>query len=362
MQLFEDELFGNIPTQATELEGTNILKASLFTLIVVAKDAERALYLQRLVNLITKKFPCKVVFIAIDTVAKETFIRQNASTRIVGKGSNAISCDLLTIETSQDQFNRMPFLVIPEIVADLPVFLLVGHNPSEVKTIIDQLAPSVNRIVFDILRLHNVGRFAEEILALPNKQKYVDLNWARTKPWRETLARVFNTKEAISLLSSCNRVEIRHSHRHLSGGDGTTPDTQSILLQAWLSSRLGWQPVSVEENADHMLIRYASGSREISVILTPTDSNLLDEGNIASIEIRGDNDIHYLLAYERDDRHIAIHASSQDRCEIPFSVFVGSFQRGRALPSEIFLQPPSEHYLPTIELISSRLWQTDRST
>jgi glucose-6-phosphate dehydrogenase assembly protein OpcA len=315
--------------------------------------------LQRVVNLITKRFPCKVVFIAIDTGATESFLKQNASTRIVGTGSNAISCDVLTIETSNDQLLKVPFLVIPEIVADLPVFLLIGNDPSEVKTVIDQLDPSVNRVVFDILHLQNISAFADEILALPLKQKYIDLNWARTKPWRETFARVFNTKESLSLLSSCNRIEIRYSRRPMHGGN-SSPDTQPILFQAWLSSRLGWQLVSVEENTDHMLIRYSSNSREISVIITPTDSNILEEGNVSSVEIRGDNDLHYLLSYERDDRHIVIHASSQDRCEIPYSVFVGSFQRGRALPVEIFLQTPSEHYLPTLEALSSRLWQRNR--
>jgi glucose-6-phosphate dehydrogenase assembly protein OpcA len=360
MQLFEDELFGNIPVPAMASEGTNTLKASLFTLIVVVKDAERTLYLQRLVNLITKKFPCKVVFIAIDSESRESFLRQNASTRIVGNGSNAIAYDVLTIETSHNQQHRVPFLVIPEILADLPAFLLIGHDPSEVKTIVDQLESCVGRIVFDVIHLQDIGRFAEEILALPNKQKYVDINWARTKPWRETLSRVFNTKEALSLLSLCNRLDIRYSRRPMST-ENSSPDTQPIFLQAWLASRLGWIPVCVEENNDHMLVRYSLGSREISVILTPTDSNVLEEGNIASIEIRGDNDIHYLLAYERDDRHIVIHASSQDHCEMPYSVFVGSFQRGRALPSEIFLQAASEHYLPMIELLSSHLWERNRN-
>ena len=98
MQLFEDELFGNVPAAATAIQGSNTLKACLFTLVVVSKEAERALYLQRVVNLITKRFPCKVVFIAIDTGATESFLKQNASTRIVGTGSNAISCDVLTIE------------------------------------------------------------------------------------------------------------------------------------------------------------------------------------------------------------------------------------------------------------------------
>ena len=360
MQLFEDELFGNVPASVQAAEGANTLKASLFTLIVIVKDTERTRYLQQLVNLITKKFPCKVVFISVDTAAKESFLTKNAITRVVGNGSTAISCDLLTIEVSEDQLQRVSFLVIPELIADLPAFLLIGHAPSEIKTIVDQLESSVNRIVFDALHLQNICMFAEEILSLQHRSKYIDLNFARTKPWRETLAHVFNSKDAISLLAACTRFEIRYSHRHSSSTGNATPDTQAILLQAWLASRLGWQPVSVEENGDHMLIRYISGPKEVSILITPTESNILDEGNIASIEIRGDNDLHYLLEYERDDRHIAIHASSQDRCEIPFSMFVGSFQRGRALPSEIFLQPASEHYLPMLELLSSQVFQKER--
>lgn len=361
MQLFEDEFFGNIPAPGALAEGTNTLKASLFTLIVVVKDAERTLYLQRLVNLITMKFPCKVIFIAIDSGAHESFLRQKSSTRIVGNGSNAISCDVLTIEASQDQLLRVPFLVTPEILSDLPAFLLLGHLPSELKTLVDQLQSCINRIGFDAIHLPNIGQYAEEILALSHKQKYIDLNWARIKPWRETLSRVFNTKEALSLLSSCNRFEIRYSRRPTRSGNNA-PDTQAILLQAWIASRLGWQTRSVEENADHMTVCYSSGSKEITIILTPTDSNLLEDGYVTSIEIRGENEIHYLLSYERDDRHIAVHASSQDRCEMPYYIFVGSFQRGRALPSEVFLQAASEHYLPMIELLSSRVWQKDRSS
>jgi glucose-6-phosphate dehydrogenase assembly protein OpcA len=360
MQLFEDELFGNIPASVQAAEGANILKASLFTLIVVVKDTERTRYLQQLVNLITKKFPCKVIFISVDTAAKESFLTKNAITRVVGSGSTAISCDLLAIEVSEDQLQKVSFLVIPELLADLPSFLLVGHELSEIKTIVDQLESSVNRIVFDVLHLQNIGQFANAVLSLHHRNKYVDLNFARTKPWRETIAHVFNSKEAISQLSACTRFEIRYSHRHPSAASNSTPDTQPILLQAWLASRLGWQPIGIEENGDHALIRYTSGPKEVSVLITPTESNILDEGNIASIEIRGDNDLHYLLEYERDDRHIAIHASSQDRCEIPFSMFVGSFQRGRALPSEIFLQPPSDHYLPMLELLSSQVFQKER--
>lgn len=361
MQLFEDELFGSLPAPVAAAEGSNTLKASLFTLIVVVKDAPRTLYMQRLVNLITRKFPCKLVFVAIDTGAADSFLRFESSARVVGSGQKSISCDVLTIETSHDQVHRVPFLVIPEILTDLPVFLLCGHKPSEVKPLIDQLESAVGRIVFDANHLDNISLFAQEILSISSRHKYIDLHWARTKPWREVLSRVFNTKEALDVLGSCNRIEIRFTRRPSLSANSPL-DTQAIYLQAWLASRLGWGATSIEENTDHLAVRYSSPSREVTVILTPTDSNILEEGTIASLEMRGDNDVHFLLNYERDDRHIVVHASSQDRCEMPYSLFVGSFQRGRTLPSEIFLQAASEHYRPMLELLSSQLWQKNRNS
>lgn len=356
--MFEEELFRSQTGFVGATEGKNLQKASLFTLIVLVKDATRTLFMHRLVELIMKKFPCKVVFISIDTGAKESFLNQNRSTFIVGEGAAAISCDVLSITTSKDNLQRVPFLVIPEIIADLPAFALLGHDPSELRTVVDQLEPLVNRIIFDANSLKNIGQFAEGISSLPHKQKYVDLNWARTKPWRESFARVFNTKESFAHLSSANRIEISYSRRPSSTVH--TPDTQAILFQAWLASRLGWEPTSVEDTPDQMIAHYTSRTEEIDIILTPTDSIILDDGNIASIEIRGEKELHYLLEYERDDRHIVVHASSQDRCEMPYALFVGSFQRGRALPSEIFLQATSDHYLPMLELLSSRIWQHDR--
>ena len=358
MELFDDELFGTMTLSPAAPEERNTLRASLFTLIVVAKDTERVRHCQRLVQLIANKFPCKVVFIGIDSGAKEVFFEERYTTKVTGNGM-PVSCELVTIATSPDQIHRLPFLVVPEIIADLPAFILAGDLPLEVAPVLEQLERYVGRVVFDAPRLSNIGSFADHILSLPNRTKYVDLSWARTKPWREALCRIFNTKESSALLSTANRIEIRYTRRPI---QPFVPDSQAILLQAWLGSRLGWELDEVEDTADHCTIRYRHQQREITVLITPMDSPITEDGTILSIEIKGDNDTHFLLAYEKDDTHIVVHASSQDRCEIPYCLFVGSFQRGRALPSEVFLLPPSEHYLTTLESLASHHWRADRAT
>ena len=356
MELFDEELFGTAVQNPPG--GSSPSRASLFTLIVVAKDSDRVHHCQRLVNLIANKFPCKVIFIGIDTGSVETFRQKSYTTKAPSNGSTPHSCDLVAVTASHDQLHKVPFFVIPEIIADLPAYLLVGDVPSEVASVLTHLERYVSRVVFDTPKLLNIGLFADNILSLANRSKYVDLHWARTKPWREALCRVFNTKEVVSLLSSANRIDVRYNHRPI---HNHVSDSEAILLQAWLSARLGWKLDGVEETADHTAVRYTNQQRTTSVLITPTDNPIAEDGAVVSIEVKGDNDTHFLLAYEKDDTHIVIHASSQDRCEIPYCLFVGSFQRGRALPSEVFLSPTSEHYLSAIEALASDHWRKDRS-
>ena len=117
MELFDEELF-TPSSQAPEGPAA----PKLFTLIVVAKDAARVRHCQQLVNLIVTKFPCKVLFIGIDSGSKGTLRQQ----RYITKSLGAIPCDLDAVTASVDQIDKLSFLIVPKIIADLPAFLLVG--------------------------------------------------------------------------------------------------------------------------------------------------------------------------------------------------------------------------------------------
>ena len=361
LQAFEDALFGDQEAMLRAPSGSNTLKACLFTLIVLVKDLEHTVFVQDLVNLIAKKNPCKIIFVSVDTTTQESILDKDCSTRVIGDTSANVVCDVVSIHVGASQVHAIPFLIIPEIIPDLPVFMLLGHDPVEFQSIIFQLEPYVNRVVIDIPHLNNIGQFSEHLLSMKQRHKFVGLNWVRTKPWREALSHVFDTKESLNNLKTARRIEIRYVHKP----DTTKslhPDTQAIMLEAWLATQLGWRPISIEEQKDAIRITYATNDREILVQLTPSDSTILDNGNVASIEISADNDVHYLLSYEHDDKNIVVHASSQDRCEMPYALFLGSFQRGRKLPREIFHQKISSHYIPTLEMLASKIWQQDRQT
>jgi glucose-6-phosphate dehydrogenase assembly protein OpcA len=359
LQAFEEALFGDQETSMKTAAGSNTLKACLFTLIVLVKDMEHTVFVQDLVTLIAKKNPCKIIFVSVDTATKESILHKDCSTRTIGDSSANVICDIVSIHVGASQMHAIPFLIIPEIVPDLPVFMLLSHDPIEFQSTISQLEPYLHRIVVDIPHLNNIGQYSEHILSMHQRNKFVGLNWVRTKPWREALSHAFASKEALNNLRSARRVEIRYVHKS-DTKKSLNPDTQAIMLQAWLATQLEWRPISLEAQDDSIRITYATNDREILVLLTPTDSAILDNGNVSIIEISADNDVHYLLSYEHDDKNIVVHASSQDRCEMPYALFVGSFQRGRKLPREIFHQKISPHYIPTLEMLASKIWQQDR--
>ena len=103
-----DEEQVRMPQMATE--GQNLIKASLFNLIVIAQNPERALHCQKLIEMITEKYPCKIIFVKADPGAQSDFIRTTRSLQTIGKGTNRVLCDQVTIEASQNQFHKIPFL------------------------------------------------------------------------------------------------------------------------------------------------------------------------------------------------------------------------------------------------------------
>jgi len=338
------------------VESANTSKASLFTLIVVAYDPDRLKQSRSLVQTIAERLPCKIIFISIDPQAQESFLRCESTTQHISDSKNDICFDVLSIEMSRDELSKAPFLILPEIIADLPAYLLIDHDLTQLQPLINDLQNLTSRIAFDIAMPENLSTFARNILSLPYKQKLTDINWTRTKPWRETLFNLFDNPQKLSELNSCQKLHIRYSQAPTSNGTSL----QAIFLQAWLASRLGWTLSSVEREKEHFHLQYTTSQEQVSVTISPEQSPFIEHRGIIGVEIQGDDELHMVLSHEQDDRHITVRKSTKESCELPYVMFVDSLRRGRALPSELFLQTPSDHYLPMIEQLSNPLWDNSK--
>ncbi|MBS0654523.1 MAG: glucose-6-phosphate dehydrogenase assembly protein OpcA [Verrucomicrobia bacterium] len=344
-----------LPTHA---EGQNVIKASLFNLIVVTNTLQRAIHCQELVRSITEKFPCRVIFVQVDEASQPDFFHTERSVQASGLGDNAVYFDQLLIESSADQLHKVPFLILPNIIPDLPIYILLGQDPTQEHTILPQLQKYAARVIFDIEAIDDLQGFSEKMLAALHIAhcNYVDIKWAKLKPWREGIARVFNDPEKLEMLQQSKSVQITFVGR--CDQSEQKNELQALYLQAWLASRLNWTLLNVENEQGYIRISYQSKNQPITLSILPKDSEALETGSLFAVEVMSYDDAHFLISHEGvgTSSHVTVHASTRDRCEMPYTLFFTNHQKGSSLVQEMFYQPSSEHYAQMLQIFSSPLW------
>ena len=349
-----DEEQEKAPTAASE--GQNLIKASLFNLIVLAQNPERAVHCQKLVELITEKFPCKIIFVRADPDAQSDFSHTSRSLLTVEKGNTRVLCDQITIEASLTQFHKIPFLILPHIQPDMPVYLLLGQDPAQDKVILPQIQKYATRIIFDPETIENFHRFSQGLGEFSEKLQcdLIDLNWARTKAWREILAHVFNSEESLGQLNQSRMIQISYvSSPNVKKGQ---TDIQAIYLQSWLASQLKWNLLSVEREEGCLRISYKYDHASLTISLVPKDTEILEPGAIFSFEAMTHGDYHFLISHENDSKLVKVHSSNPERCDMPYTIFLSNFQSGPALVSEAIYQAQSDHYQTMLKGLTHAVW------
>ena len=169
------------------------IKGCLFNLIVYSQDPYRSIFLKEIVQIVTETFPCRIIFIECDNQTKKNFLDVTVEEQIVKKDSLVISCDRININCSAKFLNRVPYIVLPHFVPDLPIILVWGQDPSEENEILPYLETFASRLIFDSDSSCNISAFCRKMLSdtTLNKIAVTDMNWASLKSWREILFRNF---------------------------------------------------------------------------------------------------------------------------------------------------------------------------
>lgn len=346
-------------TVPPEEVGKNLMKASLFNLIVISNNPDRAHRDEELVRIITEKYPCRVIFVRLDPSNNSDFVRSVNSFQAVGTGSGKVLCEVVTIEASSSQTHKIPFLILPNILPDLPVYILLGHDPSN-DPILQSIHRYATRTLFDVDTFDSFPSFAERILALLQKASctadLIDMNWARTRAWRDSIALAFNTEESLKQLARAKTIQLSYVASPDMQSDKTHIEIQAIYVQAWIAAKLNWTLLSVEREAKNIRINYKYDHVSVSVSCVPKDTPILPPGSIFSFEVMTHDDYHFLIAHENDPKIVRVHASNPERCEMPYSIFLPNFQNGPALVSELFHQIPSDHYKAALKELTHTMW------
>ncbi len=334
----------------------NVVKASLFTLLLFTEEGDRESYLFELSKSLIKKFPCRIIFIK-ESLKEGDFLHTKVFALKPEGNAEGFFCEFIHFEVSKSYKERISSLVIPHVIPDLPIYLLFAKDPSLGDTPttlgIDKIP---TRIIFDSECMTEIGAFASYIKSIHDDHIDVgDLNWARFSPFRDLFTKVYSNREKLKTLATCKEISISYnSHETASFHHNKI---QATYFQGWLATKMKWTFEAISCDQNILTISYQSEYGRHTITVKPCNKeNSLRPGGIVSVVIKNDEEVTSLIREESAAHIIKICHSTKSKCEIPILYPVSKEGTGSSITREIYSKGTSEDFLTVIRLISN--WKT----
>lgn len=331
------------------LDKSHQMRASLFNLIVFNQLSSRTDYIRKIVQKIIDTLPCRVLFITYDPDPTKDYLKTAVSVISAERTSSTV-CDDIDIGVAGSNWERVPYLILPHIVPDLPVYLLWAENPSIEHPLFEPLSRLSTRVIFDSESADSLCGFSETLLKIKtqNQCDIADLNWGRLEGWRELLASTFNSKERLEDLYNIQKLSITFNAReteyfcHLK--------IQAMYLIALLSSRLGWKFQTVSKKNQTTQFQFKD---HIEATIASNDWPSVSPGAILAIKIQTSRQSEYqFLRNPKLPQQITVQISTHDRCELPYQFILRKPPIGQSLVREVFLKGTSTFFLEMLNQLT----------
>jgi len=335
------------------LEGAHKMRASLFNLIIYTQKTSRDSYLHTVAHKVIEQFPCRILFISVEHEATEEYLRAKISLMYAGKEPSAIACDLIELEVGGAQLKRIPFIILPHLLPDLPIYLVWEEDPSLDNPIFEQMSLYASRLIFDSESTYHLPAFSLKLLDIYKEIKIdiADLNWARMENWRHLLTAHFYSSESLEKLQKVNEMTIFYNSHETASFCHTR--IQAIYLQAWLSCQLEWQWIkTIKKNKDWVFV-YQNKKDQILITLSPEDYPHLAPGIITAVTFSTKEDHQYSFTRHKEaPNHIVVKIGTPQKCELPTLHIFAKGDSGQSLVKEICHKGMSSHYLKVLDFVS----------
>lgn len=325
---------------------TQKMRACLFNLIVFNQLSTRTDYIRGIVQKIIETFPCRVLFVSHDSDPSKNYLKTAVSV-IASEGKNANICDDIDIGVAGSDWERVPYVILPHILPDLPIYLLWAENPLPNHPLFQPLSTLANRVIFDSESAENLLGFSKTLLSLKEQKKHdiADLNWGRLEGWRDLLSSTFDSQDRINDLKDIKEISIVYNARateyfcHLK--------IQAMYLLAFLSARLGWNFQCVKKKD---CIHRFTFNGHITATIEPADWEGLAPGAILTMSIKTNKQTHYQFTRDSKLHHqVTVQISTPERCDLPYQFILGKTPMGQSLLREVFLKGTSSFFLQALQ-------------
>ncbi|MCH9630782.1 MAG: hypothetical protein S4CHLAM37_07880 [Chlamydiia bacterium] len=347
------EIESQLTTIWDSLQGKGKTRASLFNLIIYSNLNTRTDYLYEISQKLIEKFPSRIIFITVDDKAPSETLKTSVSVISSESENSETACDFINILLSKDSEERAPFLILPHLLTDLPIYLLWADDPSKNDPTGQKLEKLATRVIFDSESTDHLGDFASALLKHKDNSgsDIADLNWARIEGWRTLLAETFNSKEKLSDLSTLSQMKIFYNCTENNFFCHTK--IQALYLQTWIATQMNWEFTKSKKHEENTHFYYKNAGKEVELILVPTNKKNVAPGRLISIEITTEKKDTFQIKRKEDQPHVIdVEYSTPNFCQLPFQFIFDRYESGQTLVKEIFHKGTSNHYLKMLNTLS----------
>ncbi|MCX6989577.1 MAG: glucose-6-phosphate dehydrogenase assembly protein OpcA [Chlamydiae bacterium] len=339
----------------SSLENKNKMRASLFNLIFYSKKSPRDEYIRRIAQKIIEKFPARIFFISSETGDNNNPVRTAVSIMSAEQGEFDVTCDFIEVSATDQTENQVPFIILPHIIADLPIFLVWAEDPTVQTPLRRELEKFATRLIFDSETAKDLPAFAKSILKskIDSNCEIADLNWARLESWRDLLTAIFNEPKNLSTLKKVKKLHISYNAQETPFFCHTK--IQSIYLQAWLACRLQWSFVNSTLKEGALNFTYTDAAKQpVEVTISSQREASLPPGLIISLDLSdGDEDFCHFARTIETPNEISYSYSTRSECSLPTKFLIAKGESGQSLVKEICHKGTSHHYLEIVTLLAT---------
>jgi glucose-6-phosphate dehydrogenase assembly protein OpcA len=213
-------------TQEGQQGEAGVLRACSMTLLVMSEPSEDAAALGETIAALMPQHPARTVLIRLSGDGERALSERvyQQCWKPFGQRQQ-ICCEQIEITASDAALADLPSVLLPLMVADLPVVLWCRSMRLNQMPEFRDIVKIATRVIIDSAPAANatdiIWRLAD---AVHRGIVLADLSWTRLTRWRETLARVFDNRDTFSRLPEIQNVHVSY---------GPTYQTAAWYLAAW---------------------------------------------------------------------------------------------------------------------------------
>lgn len=330
-------------------ENKNKMRASLFNIIFFTEQSPREEYIRKIAYKLLEKFPARIFFISSNPEGSDP-LKTAVAVISSQQGEFDITCDLIEISVGKEAGDQVPLLLLPHIVPDLPIFLVWAEDPTKHSCLLEKIQPLATRVIFDSEATEDLECFAKSILERQHLAdvEVADLNWARLESWRSLISSTFSSAETLEKLKKTISLTITFNAQESVFFCHTK--IQSIYLQAWIASCLGWKKKQFSPSL--LAFSYHSEDVLVTVNLEEVKQNDLPPGMILSLEFKTVDSEQFVFKRDKNTpNQITFEHSTPTECSLLSHTEVSKGESGQSLVKEICHKGTSRHYIAALKLI-----------